>query len=158
GIDIVVRYASNGRRGFVGDQGRIRQILLNLVSNAVKFTNRGHVLISVVVEQPDGMPRVNVGVQDTGCGITADQLERVFDKFTQADTSSTRSHGGTGLGLAISRRLAEMMGGTLTAESVAGQGSTFRLSVPLPVADETHEKQATGIELRDVRVLILDDN
>ncbi len=137
-------------RAVMGDPTRVRQVLLNLLGNAVKFTGGesggvksggGAVSLSVVpVAGPDGGRTRGGGlhdwleftVSDNGCGIPADQLERLFDPFEQADASTTRKYGGTGLGLSISRRLAERMGGTLSAESVLGQGSTFRLRVPAP--------------------------
>ncbi len=159
GLDVIVRYAPGGRRRFMGDQSRIRQILVNLVNNAIKFTERGHVMVSVAVPEPtNGVSHVDVAVHDTGCGISPEKLEHVFGMFTQADASTTRTHGGTGLGLAISRRLAELMGGSLTAESVLGQGSTFRLSVPLPLAEDQASPAVLPINLRDVRVLVVDDS
>ena len=117
-------------RRVVGDAGRLNQVLINLLGNAVKFTDRGRVVLRVTRTDPAG-PGLRFDVQDTGMGIAPSALERLFQPFTQADASTTRRFGGTGLGLAISRSLAEVLGGTLTAESALGKGSTFRLDLPL---------------------------
>ena len=121
-----------------GDAGRIRQVLLNLVSNAVKFTERGHVFIAAhQIGTADRQSRVVVEweISDTGIGIPADKLPTLFDEFMQADSSITRRFDGSGLGLAISKRLAEQMGGSLTVTSEQGRGTTFRLRLTLPVAE-----------------------
>ncbi|AKJ28022.1 hybrid sensor histidine kinase/response regulator [Caldimonas brevitalea] len=115
----------------VADPLRLRQILVNLVGNAIKFTRQGRVDVSAWPEGQGGAAMLHVCVADTGVGIPADKLERIFESFTQADSSTTREFGGTGLGLTISRRLAEAMGGRLWAESEAGQGSRFHLTLPL---------------------------
>jgi CheY-like chemotaxis protein len=108
----------------------VRQVLVNLLANAVKFTERGEVVVSVAADVlPEGDYTWTFAVRDTGIGIPADRLERIFDPFTQADASTTRRYGGTGLGLAISRRLAELMGGTIGAVSTPGHGSTFTVSL-----------------------------
>jgi signal transduction histidine kinase/CheY-like chemotaxis protein len=122
-----------------GDPVRIRQVLLNLVGNAVKFTERGSVRIEVSRQQAS---RVKISVIDSGIGISAEQLDRLFQRFTQADSSTTRRYGGTGLGLAISKTLAELMGGTIEAKSAPGQGSTFSVILPLVMA------QAPPLEVR----------
>jgi signal transduction histidine kinase len=109
------------------DEEKLRQIVINLLSNAVKFTERG--AIRVKAQAANGS--VAIAVSDTGIGIAPDKLELVFQEFEQADASSTRVYGGTGLGLAIARRLARLMGGDITAESIPGSGSTFRLTLPL---------------------------
>ena len=155
-----------------GDQGRLRQIVLNLLSNAVKFTEAGEVVVSVRVA-PDatakgrGAPRerwqLAVDVRDTGIGITADGMARLFQSFSQADASISRRYGGTGLGLAISRRLAEAMDGELSAESsgVPGEGATFHLVVRLdgaPAGAVQREKPRTVVELAGRSVLVVDDN
>ena len=117
-------------RRVVGDAGRLNQILVNLLGNAVKFTDRGRVVLRVTRTDHAGSG-LRFDVHDTGMGIAPSALERLFQPFTQADASTTRRFGGTGLGLAISRSLAEVLGGTLTAESAMGEGSTFRLDLPL---------------------------
>ena len=133
-LDLVVRWDPATVRHVVGDVGRLCQILVNLVGNAVKFTEHGTIEVDVSPEDPLSPGRVRVAVSDTGIGIEPGKLETVFEKFTQADASTTRRYGGTGLGLAISRDLARLMGGSLTATSHPGQGSTFVLSMPLPPA------------------------
>jgi signal transduction histidine kinase/CheY-like chemotaxis protein/HPt (histidine-containing phosphotransfer) domain-containing protein len=139
-----------------GDPARVRQILTNLVGNAVKFTAKGEIAVEVTATKADGCePVLCFAVHDTGIGIAPDRLPAIFDEFTQEDQSTTRRFGGTGLGLAISRRLADLMGGSLTAESVSGRGSTFRLTVPLqPVEAAVAEELPVG----GYRVLLVDDN
>jgi CheY-like chemotaxis protein len=148
----------------VGDAGRLRQIVLNLLSNAVKFTERGEVVLSVEGKPTHGDNRTMVlEVRDTGIGIPAERMGLLFQSFSQLDASITRRFGGTGLGLAISRRLAEAMGGSLTASSsgIDGEGSTFRLELPATVATlptaAAHDP-ALALSLRGRRVLIVDDN
>ncbi len=147
----------------VGDTTRLRQVLVNLVGNAIKFTEHGEILITVttrpMVSDQDHL-ELAIDVRDTGVGIPADRLGALFQPFTQADASTTRRYGGTGLGLAISRRLVEAMGGQLRAESEHGVGSTFSLSVVVgraaePVRSRRHEHERA---LRGRRVLVVDDN
>ena len=114
------------------DPLRFQQILFNLISNAVKFTARGEILVAA--DWDEARQLLSVSVSDTGVGIPADRLARIFDSFEQADVGTTRRYGGTGLGLAISRKLAELMGGTLTASSVEGEGSVFRIDLPVQTA------------------------
>ena len=146
----------------VGDPARLRQVVANLLSNAVKFTHQGEVLVAVDGEPVDDeRHRVRIAVRDTGIGIAADQLPRLFQSFTQVDASTTRKYGGTGLGLAISRRLAELMGGTVEAVSQPGAGSTFTVTVQLrraPAAEGAHFLQRNAPALAGRRILIVDDN
>jgi CheY-like chemotaxis protein len=145
----------------VGDEGRIRQVLLNLIGNAVKFTEKGSVLVHVEVGAD---ARIRFEVRDSGIGIAADALPALFQKFTQADSSTTRRFGGTGLGLAISKQLVHLMGGELTVESELGTGSTFRfdLELPLdanvrgPVRSESRGPLEPG--LQRAYVLLVEDN
>jgi signal transduction histidine kinase/ligand-binding sensor domain-containing protein/CheY-like chemotaxis protein/HPt (histidine-containing phosphotransfer) domain-containing protein len=124
-----------GHAALLGDPLRIRQIALNLIGNAVKFTTQGEVLVKVDVEAAGpGAARLEIAVSDTGVGMDAATIEKVFEPFTQADESTTRRFGGTGLGLAICRELAELMGGTVTAESRLNVGSTFHVRLPLKAA------------------------
>jgi two-component system, sensor histidine kinase and response regulator len=134
GIELIVRYPAGAPRRFLGDQARLRQVVANLASNAVKFTPRGHVLLSVeCVARSAEVADVKVTVADTGIGVPPSKLGLLFQKFSQADTSTTREYGGTGLGLAISKSLIELMGGTIGVESVEGRGSTFWFSLPMPI-------------------------
>ena len=156
-----------------GDPGRVRQILGNLVSNAIKFTDQGEIVLRLRLLEDAALSGLyGLEVQDSGIGVPAEVQEQIFQAFTQADGSTTRRYGGTGLGLAISTRLAQLMGGTLTLESAAGRGSTFRLTVrfdkqqeatapaatvPQAVASATPESRARGA-LSGLRVLLAEDN
>lgn len=144
----------------VGDVTRLRQIMVNLVGNAVKFTTKGEVVLSVdlISEQPDMM--LKVCVKDTGIGIPADRIDRLFKSFSQVDSSTTRKFGGTGLGLVISQRLAKLMGGKMWVESKEGQGSDFLFTVAVKPDQETRSQKMREKQpaLEGVRVLIVDDN
>jgi len=145
GLQIRCELPAEAPPAVVGDAGRIRQIVTNLVNNAIKFTETGAVTIEADWrDAPGGVALWTVAVRDTGIGIPADRLPDLFQRFTQADTSTTRRYGGTGLGLAISRQLAELMHGTLDAESVVGRGSRFRVVLPLP--------RATAAQIAEVEV------
>jgi signal transduction histidine kinase len=109
------------------DQGKLRQVLINLIGNAVKFTDQGDVRIALTVDAGSALVRV----RDTGPGVPPEQQQRIFEAFTQADGSNTRRKGGTGLGLTVSRRLAELLGGSLVLETTSSEGSTFLLTLPL---------------------------
>ncbi len=149
-----------------GDPLRLRQIVTNLVSNAVKFTERGSVaVIAEMTTLAGGRQGIRVEVRDTGTGIASDKLAHIFEKFTQADSSTTRKYGGTGLGLAISRQLAELQGGTIAAASALGKGSVFTVTLPadpapaaqpeLRVAEPSHPA-ATPVS--KTRILLVEDN
>jgi signal transduction histidine kinase/DNA-binding response OmpR family regulator len=151
----------------IGDATRLRQVLLNLLTNAVKFTERGEIAVAIAAAQPAaGGPPANhacelrFDVADTGIGIPADKMDRLFQVFSQVDASMARRYGGSGLGLAISRRLAEMMGGRLWAESAAGVGSTFHFTVRVEAVPDRPRPalDATAPPLKGKRVLIVDDN
>ncbi len=161
GLELILRYAPDAPRRFIGDPGRIRQIVVNLAGNAVKFTRKGHVLVDAWCEAVEGeSATVCIAVSDTGMGIAPEAMARLFRQFSQADASTTRRFGGTGLGLAISRRLSEMMGGTLEAESEVGRGSRFTLRFPLPV-DSRAEPTPLPVPLSlldGLRVLVVDDS
>jgi signal transduction histidine kinase/ActR/RegA family two-component response regulator len=170
GLLLECRWAGSGPERVVGDAGRVRQVLTNLVGNAVKFTERGSVTVSVRSETgDDGLAFVSVVVEDTGIGIPPDKIETIFERFTQADTSTTRRYGGTGLGLAISRQLAVLMGGTLTATSTVGSGSRFTVTLPFEpaAADRLPEPEVVALPAgpspnlrrgRAMRVLVAEDN
>ena len=142
-----------------GDPGRLRQILINLTGNAVKFTAQGEVIIRVsVASETPGEVWLRFAVSDTGIGIPADKLGRLFTKFSQVDSSTTRTYGGTGLGLAISKQLAEIMGGEIGVNSEAGKGSEFWFTVRLAKAPYREPEAAPApVDLRGVRVLVVDD-
>ncbi|WP_027782081.1 MULTISPECIES: ATP-binding protein [Burkholderia] len=145
-------------RHYIGDPLRVRQIVVNLVSNAIKFTDRGMVALSVSAPGADATP-VTIRVSDSGIGMTAAQLETLFEPFAQADASIARRFGGTGIGLALSRRLAESMDGGITADSVPNVGSTFVVTLPLPLDDRPGAAtDEPGADAPDARVLFVDDN
>jgi len=158
GLELIIDYPTRMPHSFVGDGVRVRQILTNLVGNAIKFTDTGHVLIKIeATPDPSGNALVRLDVSDTGIGIEADKVDLVFDKFTQADNSTTRIYGGTGLGLSISKRLTEMMGGTIECSSVYGEGTTFTASLPLPLDRSAKPVVRNTDPLRGKRALIVDD-
>lgn len=160
GLELIAYCRPDVPAMLVGDAGRIRQILLNLASNAVKFTPSGEVVISVkIVEQGTANVRVRFEVRDTGIGIEPADHRRLFESFSQADASTTRRYGGTGLGLAISRRLTEAMGGEIGVDSTLGNGSTFWATLPLAVSGPAAAPSSISPDqLTGLRVLIVDDN
>jgi GAF domain-containing protein/CheY-like chemotaxis protein len=171
GLELVYAIDEDLPSALVGDAGRLRQVILNLLSNAVKFTERGEVVVTVAGSQIEpagrrglGRWEIRVDIRDTGIGIPPAAMDRLFQSFSQADASIARRYGGTGLGLAISRRLAELMGGSLTVESEgkAGEGSTFHLDVRMPVAREDavapSRPPRVEADLSGRTVLIVDDN
>ncbi len=145
----------------VGDALRLQQVLINLAGNALKFTARGEVVVSVRVCPPaqDGVQRMHMAVRDSGIGIAPDQLDSIFEGFSQAETSTTRRFGGTGLGLAISQRLVRLMGGELAVDSTPGVGSNFHFTIPFePWEGPTEAPRVERETLRGLRVLAVDDN
>jgi len=145
--------------GVRGDPTRLRQVLTNLVGNAIKFTEQGEVVVSVTTAGvEDGRTRVRFGVRDTGIGIPSKQRVAIFDEFTQADASMTRRYGGTGLGLAISQKLVRLMGGELAVASEVGRGSEFSFTVSLPVETAAELPGGSRASLGGRRVLVVDDN
>jgi PAS domain S-box-containing protein len=136
GLELTLEILPDMPSGLVGDPNRLRQILLNLIGNALKFTERGSVTLRVERDAGGAAGRLRFNVIDTGIGIAGEQLEMIFDRFTQADSSTTRQYGGTGLGLAISKGFAELMGGELGCVSELGKGSTFYLAAPFAIRSE----------------------
>lgn len=160
GVELVADVDADVPCCFLGDPLRIKQVLINLVTNAFKFTEQGEVCIAISSrQQTDQHFRLDFSVRDTGIGIRADRQAHVFDMFTQADGSTTRKYGGTGLGLAIARELVQLMGGGISVESEEGRGSTFRFSVVLPLADNQQRGQyALPHEVLTRPVLLVEDN
>ncbi len=156
-LELVVRYANDAPRRVIGDSGRIRQVLLNLAGNAIKFTEAGHVVISVEALRSGPEGRFRFEITDTGIGISEEKLATLFQPFTQADASTTRRFGGTGLGLSISKRLVELMDGEIGVVSTDGEGSTFWFVLPLPEDMSPAPEPIPSVSLRDVRVLVVDD-
>lgn len=157
-LELIVRVQPGLEGLFIGDVGRMRQIVTNLLGNAVKFTDEGHVLVDVAGKKMPAGTKLTISVTDTGIGIPQEKLRQVFEKFSQVDTSSTRRHEGTGLGLAITSRLVELMGGEIGLESGEGKGSTFWFTVTLPSAEQTEEQRVMPIDVTGARVLVVDDN
>jgi len=161
-LELAVRINPDLPAMFIGDVGRIRQIVTNLMGNAVKFTDKGHVIISVGSKpgesDGEGIKNLHFRVEDTGIGIPEHNLSKVFDKFSQVDESATRNHEGTGLGLAIASSLVNLMGGKIGVESVQGEGSTFWFTIPMPVHEEKTVKRKVPVDVSGSRVLVVDDN
>jgi signal transduction histidine kinase/DNA-binding response OmpR family regulator len=165
GLELLLDWPAQLPTALVGDPSRLGQVLLNLGSNAVKFSERGEVVVSVQAAGPGGdAARLRFEVRDTGIGMSPEQQQRLFQPFTQADASTSRRYGGTGLGLAISRQLVHLMGGELLAESEPGRGSRFHFELPfglqpgLQPGPAAGAPQGAGESLRGTRVLVVDDN
>ena len=158
GIDLLLRIQPGLPEGFVGDVGRIRQILTNIIGNAVKFTADGHVYIDVGGTVSEGNANLTISIEDTGIGIALDKLKTVFDKFSQADTSTTREYGGTGLGLNIAKELVHLMGGKLDVKSEEGKGSCFIVYLELPCHHALTRPPVNEALIKGLKILIVDDN
>ena len=167
GITLDMERADSVPSAVVGDLGRIQQVLRNLISNALKFTEEGHISVMVKATTDSDTPSLYLAVEDTGIGIPKDKLDAIFDKFTQADASVTRKFGGTGLGLAITQQLVELMDGDIGVDSLEGQGSTFWFTIPLAEVNDTDklvnlydEKSGLSNEAlqTDLRLLAVDDH
>ncbi len=162
-VELIVRMQPGLPERFIGDSGRVRQAITNIVGNAAKFTREGHVFVDVsgdLEPEKDGeiIANIVISVSDTGIGIPEEKLESIFDKFSQVDGSATRKHEGTGLGLSITKMLVEMMGGTVTIESQVKKGSTFRISLPLIVDGKIEQAGTIPKDVTGSRILIVDDN
>jgi len=166
GLEMLVHFSPNTPRGVRADAGRLRQILTNLIGNAIKFTEHGHVLVSVTCSKQTSLhtpiAQISFQIEDTGIGIPHEQLQLIFEKFTQADTSTTRRFGGSGLGLTICYQLVELMGGHISVSSSLNKGSTFRFTLPLPIEKLPELTLETSSQLREdiahTQVLVVDDN
>ncbi len=165
-IELLVQYTPGAPRHVRADAGRLRQILTNLVGNAIKFTHHGHVLIKVSCEHPakecsqQELAALSFEIQDTGIGIHHEQLKRIFEVFTQADASTTRRFGGSGLGLSICHQLISLMGGEISVSSEVNKGSVFQFALPLSIVDlaENEIKPLPRADISNTRVLVVDDN
>lgn len=158
GIDLVLRYSPDTPPCVVGDAGRIRQVLMNLIGNALKFTRDGYVYIDIeAVAGTEQETTINFSIKDTGIGISREELSLLFEKFSQADSSTTREFGGTGLGLAICKQLISLMGGKIGMESELGQGSTFWFRINLPVANHPQQSKIDQTFFNGERALIIDE-
>ena len=158
-LDLILEYPSRLPRHVIADPGRIRQVLMNLVGNAVKFTCTGSILTAVDCESRDGQRALlRIRVKDTGPGVPPEKVGSLFQKFSQIDTATTRRYGGTGLGLAISKQLVELMGGSIGVNSPPGEGSTFWFTLPIEIEAHPPAAPVPSVDLRDLRVLIVNDN
>ncbi len=159
GLEFVYAAAPDMPTGLRGDPGRLRQVLINLIGNALKFTEQGEVSLVVAVDsQAEGMVQLRFTVRDTGIGIPVDKLNLLFQKFTQVDASITRLHGGTGLGLALSKQLVELMGGKIGVQSQVGKGSEFWFTTACALQREPARLQPANPRLQGLRILVVDDN
>ena len=161
GLELVCTIQSDVPDALIGDSGRLRQVLINLVGNAIKFTTEGEVVVSVISTPIyDGKVALRFAIRDTGIGISPDKQVTIFRAFEQADTSTTRKYGGTGLGLTIASRLVQLMGGEITVTSERDRGSTFAFTAHFRVQDEPFASQnvSAPVLLRKMKVLIVDDN
>lgn len=157
GLELLCRISPNVPEKVIGDPVRLRQILTNLIGNAIKFTEKGYVMVDVKKEKDkDKKVELHFAVSDTGIGIPEDKIDKIFESFTQADSSTTRKYGGTGLGLNICKHLIEMMDGKIWVESKIGEGSTFHFTVHLTKAEKGKDKKTA--QLKDLRILLVDDN
>lgn len=160
GLELLYNISPDCPTSLLGDPTRLRQILVNLIGNAVKFTEKGEVFVQVDKGgETDGLVELSFSVRDTGIGIPPDKIGTIFDAFTQADSSITRKYGGTGLGLAISKQLVELMQGHIGVESTLGEGSTFTFTAKFKVNNSPQPHAQKGsLDMKGVRVLVVDDN
>jgi PAS domain S-box-containing protein len=159
-LELLCHIISDIPEYIISDPVRLRQILVNLIGNAIKFTEKGEIIISLRIEERKGNEAlIHFWVSDTGVGIPKERQDRIFDSFTQADGSTTRKYGGTGLGLTISRQLAEKMGGRIWVESELGKGSVFNFTIRAAIVEKAKEKEKIIFpDLKHLKVLIIDDN
>ncbi|MEM7069053.1 MAG: response regulator [Pseudomonadota bacterium] len=161
-LELIVRIDPNLPEVLVGDGGRIRQVMTNILGNAIKFTDLGHVYLNIectlAEDKKNEIAKLTFKIQDTGIGIPKDDLGSVFEKFSQVDASATRRHEGTGLGLSIASSLVKLMGGEIWVESEEGSGTTFGLEIDLPVYHKQTVKKRVPVDVTGSRILVVDDN
>lgn len=159
-IELILKLDNDVPRNLIGDPVRLHQVILNLLNNAIKFTEEGEVLLEIsVLKDYEEEVELNFKIKDTGIGMDEESLEHLFDEFTQADTTTTRKYGGTGLGLAIANDLVALMGGEIDVKSEVGKGTIFNISLSLEKAEEKSRKTIEILpEIENLRVLIVDDN
>jgi len=157
-VDLLFNLQEGLPQSYLGDAGRLRQVITNIFGNAVKFTDQGHVLIDVKGQQIGSETQLNISIEDTGIGIPPEKIEAIFNEFQQADGSTTRVYEGTGLGLTIAQKLIKLMGGNITVKSEFGKGSKFNIEIILPVAAEQTNIDLDISNIADSKILIVDDN
>ncbi|HAY09276.1 MAG TPA: hybrid sensor histidine kinase/response regulator, partial [Thauera sp.] len=159
GLELVADLPAEVRRGLRGDPFRLRQVIGNLISNAVKFTARGEVVVRArLLDESEHDCHLRISVEDTGIGIPVDAQQRIFDQFSQLDGSTTRQFGGTGLGLAICRRLLGLMHGEISLDSAPHEGARFHVDLVLPKGLSSPASLRSSVELAGIRALVVDDN
>ena len=161
-IELIMRYVPGTPLSFIGDAGRIRQMIFNILGNAIKFSDDGYALVSIEKTHPRNRRNPNknwikISIEDTGIGVSEDKRAMIFDKFTQADSSASRTYGGTGLGLAICKRFVEIMDGEIGVDSRVGEGSTFWFTIPLMTSQAEEQKSVSLDILKNIKVLVVDD-
>jgi len=159
GLELLFDVGIDVPTGLVGDSLRLGQVLINLVNNAIKFTEKGEITVSIhkIADESDGV-RLLFEIKDTGIGLTQEQQNKLFQAFSQADASTTRKYGGTGLGLTVSKKLVEMMQGEIGVESHAGEGSNFHFTAELGVQNEQRSLSMSPEDVKNLRILVVDDN
>ena len=159
GLELLFDIGTNVPTALVGDSLRLGQVIINLVNNAIKFTEKGEITVGIhkIADEPDGV-RLRFEIRDTGIGLTEEQRKKLFSAFSQADASTTRKYGGTGLGLTISKRLVEMMEGEIGVDSQAGVGSTFHFTAKFGIQSEQRRLSMNAEDVKGLRILVVDDN
>ena len=157
-VDLLFNLQEDLPQSYQGDAGRLRQVITNIIGNAVKFTDQGHVLIDVKGQQIGSETQLNISIEDTGIGIPPEKIDSIFNKFQQADGSTTRAYEGTGLGLTIAQRLIKLMGGNITVTSEFGKGSQFNIDINLPVVAQQRQTELDISNIAESKILIVDDN
>ena len=157
-VDLLFNLQEGLPLSYQGDAGRLRQVITNIIGNAVKFTDQGHVLIDVKGQQIGSETQLNISIEDTGIGIPPEKIDSIFNKFQQADGSTTRAYEGTGLGLTIAQKLIKLMGGNITVTSEFGKGSQFNIDITLPVVAQQRQTELDISNIAESKILIVDDN